>query len=238
MMPLYAQEQDLILPSRNLWASCPALDKSPLERCGLGTSFFNDFETHATGTYTLTQATAGTGALKEAAGGWYTVDAGSTTTTQGPNIQFDPCGFVPTADLDIYMEIKLTPLSGIGTAGNYFFGLAATDTTLIASSALSSQAIGFVGLGVNTITGTTKSGGGAASTATLATLAAGTSVKLGMRISLTKVKCYVDGVLSSEVLTTYIATATMRPTIVVQSRGTTQPILEFDWFNVFQSRTA
>lgn len=235
---LYTGENDILSPSRDLWAKCPILGKSVLEQCGMGTFFSTDFN-DLSNTYTLTQATAGTITLKEEAGGIAAIDSGSTTTTQGPNIQWGPAGFVgATKGYEIYMEARIKAPSGIGTAGNYFIGLAATDTTLIATSALSSQAIGFVGLGVNTITGTSKGGSGATSTATLTTLTAATAVKLGMLITSSRVKFWVNGVLSSEVITTNIATAQLRPTIVVQSRGTTQPILDMDWFHCYQNRAA
>lgn len=235
---LYTGENDILSPSRDLWAKCPALGKSPLELCGMGTFFSTDFMDLAE-TYTLTQATSGSMTLKEEAGGIVAIDTGATTSGQGPNIQWGPAGFVPsTKGYEIYLEIRLKSVSGIGTAGNYFMGLAATDTTLIAANALSSQAIGFVGLGTNAITGTTKGGSGASSTATLTTLAASTAVKLGMLITSSRVKFWVNGVLSSEVLTTNIATAQLRPTVVVQSKGTTQPILDADFFHCYQNRAA
>lgn len=92
-----------------------------------------------TGTFTGTQATAGTGTLIAGPSGFGTlveIDSNSTTSTQGYQIQFTGDG-VYLADGDTLYFDTMLRAHDIATGPEIFAGFATIDTTILASSAVS-----------------------------------------------------------------------------------------------------
>jgi hypothetical protein len=234
----YQGETDTLRPSQLLWQDCGAQGLSDFDLLGAWNLWYDDFRDLPTGKYTATQATAGTFALDDAAGGIALANCGSTTSTQGINVQANGTtgeSFVPTAGKDIWFEARVR-LTANATGPEFFLGLAQTDTTLIASSAFSSQLIGFGSLTDDSvILGHSKDGSSASNATGIQTAVAGTWYKLGMKITPTNVKFYVDGVYKNA-LATYIPATEMKFSLVCQSGGTTQPIVAIDWVRIAQAR--
>jgi hypothetical protein len=214
------------------WRDCPYLGKTGLEALGVGTVFFDDFVDLPTGKYTATQATAGTLALDDAEYGVALADCNSTTATQGINVQKPGECVKPAAGKNIWYECRVKA-ADIATGPEFFAGLAITDTTLIASSALSSQAIGFKSVtDDNVILATCKDGSSETTAASIHTLVDDAWVKFGIKIEGTsRVKFYVNGVLKGTI-TANIPTTELTPSMVCQSGGTTDPIVHIDWHAV------
>lgn len=234
----YGGEQDTYWLSQNLWNLSGFQGLSPAELL-LGTHWLDNFMDLPTGKYTATQATAGTFALDDAEGGVALADCNSTTATQGINIQLGGTAgesFKPAAGRTIYFEGRVRA-DDIATGPEFFFGLAITDTSLIAGSALTSQAIGFKSVtDDNVLLATCKDGSSETTAASIHTFVDGTWVKLGFKvIGTSKVEFYVDGVLKGSI-TANIPTTEMRPSLVCQTGGTTDPIIAIDWGAAWQPR--
>lgn len=204
-----------------------------------GFLFEDDFLDLPTGKYTATQATAGTFALTDAKGGVALADCDSTTATQGINIQLGGTAgeiFIPDAEDIIIFEAYLKA-ADIATGPEFFLGLSVTDTTLIASSANSSaNHIGFESVSDdNVLLFHTESGGSRSSLTTVHTLVDDAWVKLGFRVTGTGlIEVFVNGSKFASTLTTNIPTTEMRPSLVCQSSGTTDPIVHIDWWKCAQ----
>lgn len=225
--------------SGNLWRHVPnELAFLPGAYPGSYLAEWDDF-TKVDDRYTVTQATSGTfatdGALGE--GGYAKADAGATTTTQGPNIQEAPW-VAPELGHELVFEARIVP-AAIGTPGNTFIGLASTDTTIVAASAVTVPSfIAFYGMGSNSLSfGMQKAGGGITKVDGVATLEAGVAIRLGFRIDPNgDVVPYVNGrevagkTLSRTLAATYLPTAILGRSLVVQSRGTTQPTVSIDYW--------
>lgn len=199
----------------------------------------DDFAFLSTGKYVATQAgSAGTFALVDGDNGVARADCGDTTSTHGINVQLGGAVTVtPTAGRIVYFEAYIKP-AAIGTGPDFFLGLAATDTTLIASSALTSACIGFSSITADSILLSTCKDGSGTTTGTGVTLVAGTWVKLGMKITGTsKVEFFVNGTIVATI-TANISTSGLRPTLVCQGRGTTQPTIDIDWGKCFVQLSA
>jgi hypothetical protein len=221
--------------SPKVWANCPrtAINNGHLDK---GWGFVDDFVSKdELEHYTATQATAGTFALDDAKGGVVLADCGSTTATQGINVQrATTVGECFNAQYGkLYFE-ALIKAADIATGPEFFLGLAVIDTTVIATSALSAQSIGFSSVTDDGVLLSGTKDGTSAATGTGTTLVADTWVKLGfIAHENSKVDFYVDGVkVNTE--TTYIPTTEMVPTLVCQSGGTTDPIVHVDWIACFQ----
>lgn len=92
-----------------------------------------------TGTFTGTQATAGTGALVNGVAGTgalLEIDCNSTTSTQGYQAQFTGHGVYLNSFQTLYFETMLRA-HDIATGPEFFAGHATVDTTIIGSSAVS-----------------------------------------------------------------------------------------------------
>jgi hypothetical protein len=212
---------------------------------GHGVAQIDDFHSLPTGKYTTTQATSGTFALKTGGvdGGVAVADSGATTNDQGPNIQHHPCVAWELGSI-LVMEWRITPTAN-GTAGNFFLGLAITDTTCVASDAMAvDDYIGFKALGSANLTFCSRKDAGTeqASTAGVGTLASGTATRLGFVIDAQGVATpYVNGVEKTSYKLTYSSSArptdVMGPTLVVQSNGTTQPTCEVDFWALAKEKT-
>lgn len=229
-------------PSRELWNLSRYAEI--LADPGAGFAFFDDFLDLATGKYTATQATAGTFALTDADGGVVIADSNSATDTQGINVQLGgTAGEIVKceADSEVIFEARIK-VHDFGTAGagqQLFLGLSETDTTIIASSANSSDNhIGFEAIATDSVTGVGEKATARGTVASLVTLVdsdvtAGSWVKLGFRVvGVTRIEFYVNGTKNATTLATAnIPIVEMRPSLVVQSDGaSTDVLVHMDWW--------
>lgn len=237
----YAGEYESRGQSGLLWKDCPGGDLAlDLNR---GYLFIDDFKDLPTGKYTATQATAGTFALSDEEGGVALADCNSTTATQGINVQLGSTvgEFAATQSAGkMWFEARVKA-SDIATGPEFFCGLSAIDTSVLASSANSStDHIGFESVtDDNVLLFHTENGGSrTSSTATIHTLVDGEYVKLGFRVTnQSKIEVYVNGA-KVDTLTSNVCTALMVPTLVCQSGGTTDPIVGIDWWSVAVEQSA
>ena len=190
--------------------------------------------TATSGTTVLATGTAGEGNILQ-------MNSGATTVTQGENVQF-PNRVQIVNGYDTYFEacVKFT---GIGTGPETFIGLAAADTTIIASSLNSStDFVGFYSItDDNVLVFATEDGGTAAlETATIHTLVEDTYVKVGFKVAgagdtAGSVNSFVNNVAIAHAVTPNCPDSTdVYPSLVCQANGTTQPIMETLWFAVAQ----
>ena len=234
-------------PSNGLWHN-PALP-CPWNRIQdemIGIWINDDFtEIDTTDVYVATQAATGTAVLDDAVGGVLLLDCNSATATQG--IQLQRAGsattgelFLPAAGKHIWCEarVKVADMTAGTTGPEFFFGLATIDTTVIGTSANSTDNhIGFesitddgvlLGYGEKATVRTTG--------VTTHSLVDDTWVKLGFTVEgVSTITFYVNGVACATTLDdTYIPLTAMVPTFVCQSDGTVDSILHVDWLRVAQ----
>jgi hypothetical protein len=193
-----------------------------------------------TGDYTLTQATAGSAAISTTMPGVLSIDSGSTTVTQGANVQRLKSAFVPAANKSIWAEfrVKFTGVDNLNV--ETFIGLAASDTSIIAASAQSTN--NRIGWGSVTDDGvllfqSDKAGTGTTAAAT--TIASDTWVRLGFVYDgvADTLQQYINGVATgTAIATTHIPKLVTYPSLVVQSGGTDQPVLHVGGYRIFQLR--
>lgn len=191
---------------------------------------FVGYDASTGGEYTLTQATAGSAAISTTYPGTLAIDSGSTTATQGANVQRLKSAFVPAANKDIWAEFHVM-WTGVGALNvEAFIGLAESDTTIIAGSAVTTA--NHIGWSSVTDDGVllfnVSKTGPTGTTAASMTLAASTWYKLGFHYSGTSdtVQQYVGGVaVGDPIATTYIPKVAVFPSMVVQSGGTDQPVM-------------
>ena len=222
-----------------LWHNAPVL--RAIQDPSYAYYFLDDFIGLPTGKYTATQATAGTFALGDQAGGVALADCNSTTAAQGINVQLGTtvgeC-FVPAAGKDIWFEAKVKA-ADIATGPEFFLGLAPVDTTIIASSALStSNHIGWVSTTDDNVLLFAAAKAAAAATKAATTLVDDTYVTLGFKVNgVTSIDQYIDGVLQSTThVTANIPVTEMTLSLVCQSGGTTDPIVHIDYWRCLQIR--
>ncbi len=221
----------------SMWQSCPiqAILADPF----LGTIYRNDFQSFnkATEEWILTQATAGTGVAGVLANGVATLNAGAVTDGQGPQIQLAGVDYFPAAGKHLWFE---TRLKASHITGDFFFGLAELDTTIVASSDMTtSNHIGwssFTGDGI-LLADANKA---TVRVVTLAahTLVAATYVRLGFVINgVTSITWYVNGVASATTyLTANIPVVGLTPSFTVHATGTDQAVVDIDYLQVVQLR--
>jgi len=222
----------------NLWRTCPQIEYL----CDPQIAFQYDEPFHeydATNTWTLTQATAGSAAISVTVPGSLTLDAGSTTAHQGAQIQHKKATFLPAAGKDIWFECSV--LLGTALTGEFFIGLAAVDTTIIASGSMSTNnRIGWTGVAGDGVMVFDCDKAGTGTTATGVTLSITVRHKLGFYYDGTAdtVQQYVDGVATgTAIATTYIPKAAcINPSFVCQTSGTSQPTMNISGLRVFQLR--
>lgn len=228
---------------QSLWENCPflAIQTDPHIAMRLREDWNSYNAAATTGDYLLTQATAGSAAKSTTEIGVLSIDSGSTTATQGANLQRLKSGFLPAAGKHLWAEFKVK-FTGVGALNvQTFIGLAASDTTIIASSAQSTN--NRIGWGSVTDDGvllfqSDKAGTGTTAAAT--TIVSDTYVKLGFYYDGTAdtVQQYINGVATGTALaTTYIPKAAMIfPSFVCQSGGTDQPVLHVAAYQIVQLR--
>lgn len=239
-----ASHYDPILSSGysvNLWKSCPLLEYQFDPHVGvlLDERWQSYNAASTTGDYVGTQATAGTGAISTAAPGVLEVDCNSTTQGQGFQIQRVKSAFVPAAGKHIWAEFKFKVVDTFDKV-QIFVGLAESDTSIIASGAISTaNHVGLLGIASNA--GTLVLAGAKASTATTTTgtaIAEDTYIKYGLYFNgVTSVTQYINGVASSSTLATAnIPVVALYPSFVCQTDGTNDPILHLQGYRIFQLR--
>lgn len=193
--------------------------------------------------YTLTAATQGTMALSAGAdNGVLLLDCNSSTTTQGANMQRIASSFTPKAGRDIWFEarVKIADTGSLATCGEIFVGLSAINTAIIATSAVTATDNNFIGFSSVTDNGvllTNSCKVAAVTTGTGATIAEDTWITLGFHISgLDTIDFYVNGVNTATHTTAYIPIVALAPSFVMQSSGTTDPIMHIDYWTCMQTR--
>lgn len=191
-----------------------------------------------TGDYTLTQATAGTAAISTTMQGVLSIDSGSTTATQGANVQRLKAGFVPAANKSIWAEFQVK-FTGVGALNvETFVGLAASDTTVIASSAVSTNnRIGWSSVTDDGVLLFDSDKAGTGTTAAATTIVSDTWVRLGFVYdgAADTLQQYINGVATgSAIATTHIPKVVLYPTFVCQSGGTDQPVLHVRPYRIMQ----
>jgi len=198
--------------------------------------YFSDFN-EGVGGWEVTQATAGTmtadntGATLQAL-----VDCGSTTATQGANCQLG-LQVKPVKGTKICFEARVK-VEDSATGPELFVGLAELDTSIVASSAVSTaNHVGFSSITDNNVLLFNAEKATAGSTEASTTLVESTFVNLGFVIDGTdSVTQYVNGVETGSGFTSAnIPIVALAPSLVCQSGGTTDPILHVDWIGCYQS---
>lgn len=188
------------------------------------------------GGVTKTQATSGTGAFLSDGSFTYQIAAGAATDGQGLNAQWTHFGLTAAAAKPIRFDIKCAL---VGKVGELAIGMAAVDTTLIASDLLTNKFVGFSTKGDddgvvdyvcnNDTDQTTAFTSTAGEAVTLAT-----DIDFAMEIDSGEVKFYRDHVLKARIKTN-IPTGVLVPTIVCQSIGTTQSKVDIKGMSVTQA---
>lgn len=229
----------------SLWQDCPLQEYQHDPSIGflLDDTMQSYYAAATTGDWVLTQATTGSAAMSTTIAGTLAIDSGSTTAAQGAQIQRVKSMFIPAAGKDIWAEfyISLTATTPPVTKGQIYAGLAAIDTTIIASGSQSTNnRIGWqIETAGNLQMTFTCDKAGTATTKTGPLLVAATKVRLGFRYDGTAdtVQQYINGAASgTAVATANIPKLAMYPSFVCQSDGTDQPILNVHGYRIFQYR--
>jgi hypothetical protein len=225
---LAAQGRGLSVP---LWRGIDLTDLQ--NNPSLGYCDFDDFLDLATGKHTATQATAGTFTALAGRFGHGSANSGSTTGGQGINIQKAPI-FAPVAGDGMILFEGRFYLSANSTGPQFFLGLHEADTTILSSAGAltSDDLVGFQSISGNTLLAKNQNTAAAIQSATLSTglPTDGSYMQLGFRIIGTKrVDFYQNGIIvASSILS--IPTANLAMSLVCQTNGTTQPVVNPDWW--------
>lgn len=228
---------DGVLQSEDLlWGNCPI--SAYLLDPTLGVLLDEPFVQYdATNDWTLTQATGGTAAISTTVPGALLLDSGDTTAHHGPQIQRKVSAFIPAAGKDLWFECRVKPSF---LTGEFFFGLAAVDTTIIASGAQSTNnRIGWTGVAGDGVMQFDSDKAGTGSQTTGVTLPTSAFTALGFYYDGTAdtVQQFVNGVaVGSAIATTYIPKLVIYPSFVCQNQGTDEATLLIGGFRVFQLR--
>lgn len=226
----------------SLWNSCPLWEYQFDPSIGVLWDY-NATRYDATNEWTLTQAVTGTAAISTTVQGALLIDSGATTDNQGVNLQALKACFVPAANKSLWWEtdFSVTAATPPVTRLQLFVGLAASDTTIIASGAMSTNnRLGAMILdGGLLVTTLTADKAGTATTKTGPTLVDATRIRIGGYYDGTADthQFYVDGATSgTAVATANIPKVAIFPSIVVQSDATDRPTMLLRSFRVFQLR--
>lgn len=226
--------------ANNLWKTCPLLEYTFDPSIGvLLDETFQSYDPEATnGEWVLTQATAGTGAVSAVDIGTLVLDSGSSTDTQGVQVQRVKSLFLPVAGSKIWMEWE-NKIADTPDFCQYFGGLSEIDTSIIATSANSSaNHIGFETVTEDNIAIFAGEKAGARGTVAAAhTFVDDTWVKFGFLVDgVTSITPYVNGVALTALATANVPVVAMYPSFVCQTAGTNDPILHVRGLRVFQTR--
>lgn len=191
--------------------------------------------------YAFTQAgTAGSMALDPAGeSGVLLLDSDSGTVTKGAQIQRPAASFTPKAGRTIYFETRLSIFDTFDEV-QFFAGLALIDTTIIATSLVSTtNHIAFTSITDDGILLANAEKGGVGTTAEGTTITEEGWVTLGFKVNgLTDITFYVNGAAVSEIITPVnIPIVAMSPSFVCQSgAGSADPIMHIDYWKCAQTR--
>lgn len=224
-----------------LWRTCPMLEI--LHDPSLATVLdeqFHSYDAEATvGDYVLTQATAGSAAISTTAPGTLSIDSGSTTATHGAQIQRVKSTFLPAAGKHIWAEFRVS-FTGVSNLNvETFIGLAEIDTTIIGTSAVSTDNhIGFSSVTDDGILLFNCEKATAGATTTGVTVASATVYRLGFYVNgVTSAQGYVNGVATGDLIATAnVPILRLAPSFVCQSGGTDQPVLHLHGYRIVQLR--
>lgn len=227
----------LLVSEDSLWGDCPLINY--LLDPSIGVLIDEPFVSYdSSNDYTLTQATAGSAAISTTYPGALAIDAGDSTNHHGVNLQRLKAAIIPAASADIWAEFRVR--IGTSLAGEFFLGLAASDTTIIATGAMSTNnRIGWTGVAGDGVMQFDCDKAGTGSQTTGVTLSTSAWKTLGFRYdgTLDTVQQYIDGVATgSAIATAKIPKAVIYPSFVCQSTGTAQPVLIIGGYRVFQLR--
>lgn len=223
----------------SLWVDCPLQEYThdPMIGTYLNESFQSYNATATTGDYLLTAVTTGTAAISTTYPGCIAIDAGAATAAQGAQIQRLKSMFLPAANKSIWFEATVRMTTSV--VAELFIGLAASDTTIIASSAMNvNNHLGWSSITDDGVLLFDADKAGTGTTAAATSVSTSAFVRLGFKYdgAADTVQQYVNGVATgSAIATTYIAKAAMYPTLVCQAGGTGQPVLNAA-YRVFQLR--
>jgi len=189
--------------------------------------------------YAFTNATAGTMALDPSApNGVLLLDSASDTVRQGAQIQRPAAQIKPVAGRTIWFETRLKLVDTYDDC-EFFAGLAELDTTIIATSAVSTaNHIAFTCVTNDGVLLSNTEKAGAGTTGAGTTLAEDTWVTLGIKVNgLTDITYYVNGVAVSKISTAAnIPIVALSPSFVCQSGGTADVIMHLDYWKCQQTR--
>lgn len=223
-----------------LWGNCPIINYflDPTLAVLLDDPFVSYDATATTGDWTGTQATAGSAAISTVYPGALLMDAGDTTAHHGFQIQRKKANFLPASGKDLWFEVLLRPSF---LTGEFFAGLAAVDTTIIAAGAQSTNnRIGWTGVAGDGVLSFDCDKAGVSSQTTGVTLSTSAFKAIGFFYdsSADTVQQYIDGVaVGSAIATTYIPkAAVICPSFVCQNQGSDQVTLAVAALRVFQLR--
>lgn len=242
MVPVHTGLSRATSTTTTLWDTFPAL--AWLKDPHIAQHWFTDFtafskkiSTTGDGEWTLTAATSGTAVAGVLAGGVCTLDAGATTDGQGPQIQLNGTAFIPAANKDLWFECRLKTSH---ITGDFFFGLSETDTTIFASSDMTtSNHIGFSSFtGDGILLADANKATARVSTLAAKTLVAATYTTLGFYVNgVTSITFWVDNVANATTYATAnIPIVALTPSFGVHATGTDQAIVDVDWVRVAQLR--
>lgn len=208
-----------------------------LSNPNIGTLFHENWSGYdTTDDWTLTQATAGTAAVSTAASHVLELDSGSTTATQGANLQRTGGPFIiPAANTKIYAEFDVKVVDTYDKA-ELFIGLSEVDTSIIGTSAnTSANHIGWQCVTDDGVLLFTSEKAGTGDTGAAATIAEDTYIRLGFLVNgVTSITQYINGVESGTAkATANIPIVKLVPSFVCQSGGTNDPILHIKPFTIF-----
>ncbi len=181
--------------------------------------------------YTVTQITAGTLVMADAAGGWLNLTGGAA---DGRGIQMQAAGeaFIPAAEKDIWFEasIKIADADDM----DWFVGLASTDTNVFSTDP--TDIIAFRGDDDDTnIDFQARKAGAGAQADTGSDTANTTAVRLGFWVKgVTSIVPYINGVAQTAV-TANIPVVEMCLTFGALDGATTASnTLGLDWYRIVQ----
>lgn len=200
---------------------------------------FHDNAVGSAGDYTLTQATQGTFARDATVPniGVWLLDCNSSTDNQGANLQWVSLPVAVSSTNILGFEVRLKA-EDIATGPQFFAGVHASDTTIIASGVMDGTASSYAGFKSltdnNVVLPVSADNTAEEAGSTVHTLVDGTYVRYGVRIvRRERVEFYKNGVLVTTHTTRIPAAAEiMYPSFVCQSAGTTDPIVHLDAFRI------
>lgn len=230
----------LIVSEDGLWGNCPFLPAllDPTVAVWLEEEFLSYNKAATDGDYTQTTVTAGSAAISTTVPGALTLDAGDSTAHHGVQIQRLKSAFVPAANKSLWFEA--TVLLGTALTGEFFVGLAASDSTIIAAGAMSTNnRIGWTGVAGDGVMQFDCDKAGVGSQTSGVTLSITVPHTLGFYYDgvADTVQQYIDGVaVGSPVATANVPKLVIYPSFVCQSAGTSQPTMTVSGYRAFQLR--